>query len=98
MEAYISAAGDPSVGIGSTCITIDTGLVDFTHYDEAREDTRESLRQCFSDIWGEPATVVFEDEIESGLQQNFMREQYEQERLERSHIDEIAPAFLGNIA
>ena len=43
MEAHVRAAGDPSVGISATYIVLDTGLVDFSHYDEAREDARESL-------------------------------------------------------
>jgi hypothetical protein len=62
MNAHISASGDPSVGISVTLVVIDTGLVDFSHYDEAREDARKALKECFEEMWGEPVCVEFEDE------------------------------------
>lgn len=64
MKAYISAAGDPAAGIRETYTIVDTGLVDFSHYDEAREDARKALKACFEEIWGEPVSVAFEDEID----------------------------------
>lgn len=63
MKAHVVAAGDPNAGISQTYVIIDTGLVDFSHYEEAREDAREALKNCFGEIWGEPTCVKFEDEI-----------------------------------
>lgn len=59
MKAKIFSHGDPSVGIWGNQGSIDTGIeVD----DDEREAYRADIAKFFSDLRGEPATVLFEDE------------------------------------
>lgn len=63
-EVYITAAGDPSVGIQSESAMITGGDflldLDVLDPDDRAETLREfkaCLEQTFSSLWGEPATV-----------------------------------------
>lgn len=59
MKAQIFSHGDPKVGIAGSQGSIDTGV---ELEDDEREILRADIATFFSDQWGEPATVLFEDE------------------------------------
>ena len=69
--AYVSTAGDMSVGIQPEQATIsspgdfllDLSVLADDERGEAMEEFRKSLQQTFTSCWGEPASVVFEHEI-----------------------------------
>ena len=60
MKAHIFSNGDSSVGIQGRVGFIDIG-VEFEDDDE-RNDNRCAIAQLFSDLWSEPAIVLFDDE------------------------------------
>jgi hypothetical protein len=61
MKIFIECAGDSSVGIPGDHLIID--WEDLAGYcDDGREDIRQQLKSCFSEIFDEPAGVRFEDE------------------------------------
>lgn len=51
---------DPSVGIQGGRGSIDLGLDEIASED--REGFRADIAKFFADLWGEPTTVLFEDE------------------------------------
>lgn len=59
-KTYIMTKGDPSVGInGETAeVSLKFDFDDRAH----REQVRAELQMCFSSIFGERATAIFEDE------------------------------------
>jgi len=59
MKAQIFSHGDPSVGVWGNRGGIDTGI---EVEDDEREGYRADIAKFFSDLWSEPATVLFEDE------------------------------------
>lgn len=60
MKAQVFSHGDRSVGIPGGQGSIDTGIeVD----EDEREGHRADIATFFADQWGEPATVLFDDEV-----------------------------------
>lgn len=70
-KIYISTLGDPSVGIQSSNLVVDTdGTLDMDVF--LKEDIAEVLRcyriqleKCFSSILDEPVSVLFDFEYEA---------------------------------
>lgn len=62
MKAQIFSNGDPSVGIQGGQGSIDTGI---DVEEDEREAHRADIAKFFADQWGEPATVLFDDEVVS---------------------------------
>jgi len=78
VEVYISAPGDPSVGIKGCSVTIrDDSGQDFLGLDGiadeyqvgALEDFRRGLREVFTECMGEPVHIVFDFECKDECEQ-----------------------------
>lgn len=61
--AYISSPGDRSVGLFGYNTEVPTGITEFEDK-EHRNYVRRCLSECFSEIWDDPATVMFSDECQ----------------------------------
>ena len=61
IHARIEMAGSPNEGIPCASWSIDTGRGEFDG-DNDREDCREALRICFSQLHDDHAAVSFDDE------------------------------------
>jgi len=65
---FIDSAGDTSVGIQPQRYEVKGLIIDEGAVENDRESTRELLNTCFSEISGEPVTVIFDDEPDPGDQ------------------------------
>lgn len=59
MKVIVSSDGDWSVGIPGGYATADVG---YEVEEGDREDVRQMFIEFYSALWGEPATVLFDDE------------------------------------
>ena len=76
MKISIWSDGDRSVGLDGFSATVDIG--DFlTDNKDMRDDTRESLMRCFSELWDEKAFVVFDDEMKDVEEFDYEAKDYE---------------------
>lgn len=68
MKAYIYVPGDPSVGIFPIETTVD--LCFDVDEEEEREEIRDLLKECFSEIYSVPVGIAFDDEMEKWRQRD----------------------------
>lgn len=62
---YITVAGDPSVGIPHAVFEINDLCIDREDYSNADLfNFKDSLAEAFGKLYGEKASVLFDDEIE----------------------------------
>jgi hypothetical protein len=59
MKAFICTHGDPSVGIHGVSTEID---LQYDYDNDERSWVRDTLHKCFTELYGEPAEVWFNDE------------------------------------
>lgn len=63
LTASIVSYGDPSTGIFGYDTEVDLNIESFENK-EHRETARAGLEMVFSDLWDDPARVIFSDEEE----------------------------------